>query len=468
MYRMRSTEALLDKYEELEKQEIFLADPKSLNDPMEGFLEFFWSGDRVLWKNFLRHYLVCLEHIMMISRLKTENQRLSIDDIPILKSPDDFPTEQYRTSFVEMSELFLTDPEIQKLLKHLELRRSPVLRNELLFYLRMVHFRALHEILKKHRDLGFGADEIPPEFASLDLDKILGPIIENIDAFEKDAKTSHLLFEAFSMTNSQMFLIHAYNDHDKPRDQFKRFVLFDFPEAFVERVRELSYPNAYVACFFEDCSNAALWGYYANEHKGVCLKFKDQVVDGRMALRLNLAIGLSGNGPIPRKVDFRYEKVEYSNTFQNVDFFRSLGRLPLAKIDRFWFADIDGTQSTVSGTLGASLEDWRKAYWETHLQSLTQKLCDWGHEKEYRIMLTDALTSYSEPAKRKLKYDFEELEGIVFGYRTTIEDKVRIMKVVEKKCVELGRKEFQFFQASYSSLDGNMRIDKLNLLKYDV
>ncbi len=36
-YRFRSTNALLDGWQELEKQEIYFAPPDDLNDPMEGF-----------------------------------------------------------------------------------------------------------------------------------------------------------------------------------------------------------------------------------------------------------------------------------------------------------------------------------------------------------------------------------------------------------------------------------------------
>jgi len=40
MYRFRKIENLLDKYHELENQEIYFADVAELNDPMEEFREF--------------------------------------------------------------------------------------------------------------------------------------------------------------------------------------------------------------------------------------------------------------------------------------------------------------------------------------------------------------------------------------------------------------------------------------------
>ena len=46
-FRFRSVDALLGKYQELEKQTIYFASPEELNDPMEGFRDIVWSGDKL-------------------------------------------------------------------------------------------------------------------------------------------------------------------------------------------------------------------------------------------------------------------------------------------------------------------------------------------------------------------------------------------------------------------------------------
>ena len=52
-YRFRSMEYLLgDKYQELERKTIYFASPDQLNDPMEGFRDIMWSGDKIVWTNF--------------------------------------------------------------------------------------------------------------------------------------------------------------------------------------------------------------------------------------------------------------------------------------------------------------------------------------------------------------------------------------------------------------------------------
>ena len=75
------------------------------------------------------------------------------------------------------------------------------------------------------------------------------------------------------------------------------------------------------------------------------------------------------------------------------------------------------------------------------------------------------MRSYGEDEQRKLKYDFKDLEGIIFGYKTSIDDKIKIMKIIEQKCEEQKRYDFSFYQAEPDERTGNMRISKLDLLK---
>ena len=93
------------------------------------------------------------------------------------------------------------------------------------------------------------------------------------------------------------------------------------------------------------------------------------------------------------------------------------------------------------------------------------KLCDWRHEEEYRLMLTSVLGTFQEAKDRKLVYGFTDLEGLIFGIRTPLEDKVRIVNIIAKKCAEQGRKSFEFSQASYNAQSGKIELRSLDLLK---
>jgi hypothetical protein len=60
VYRYRSAGAVLEQFEELEKQEIYFSATDDLNDPMEGFKDVFWAGDEIVWAALLKHYVFCL------------------------------------------------------------------------------------------------------------------------------------------------------------------------------------------------------------------------------------------------------------------------------------------------------------------------------------------------------------------------------------------------------------------------
>ena len=62
VYRFRSIDRLLGEDQELEKETIYFASADQLNDPMEGFRDIVWSGDKIVWTNFfqtLRFLPVC-------------------------------------------------------------------------------------------------------------------------------------------------------------------------------------------------------------------------------------------------------------------------------------------------------------------------------------------------------------------------------------------------------------------------
>lgn len=96
------------------------------------------------------------------------------------------------------------------------------------------------------------------------------------------------------------------------------------------------------------------------------------------------------------------------------------------------------------------------------------KLKEWEYEKEQRLFLSSSLEMYNTQESRKLKYKFEDLEAIIFGMRTSVEDKAKIIKIIKAKCKENNRKDFDFYQAFYSSFSGKMEIKKLCFIKQEI
>jgi len=89
-------------------------------------------------------------------------------------------------------------------------------------------------------------------------------------------------------------------------------------------------------------------------------------------------------------------------------------------------------------------EAWRQQYWEAFQSGAIRKTSEWKHEQEHRLLLWSSLDSFKDKASRKLNYKFSDLTGIIFGARTTAEDKLKIMKIVEEKCRAEKRTDFEF------------------------
>ena len=97
-------------------------------------------------------------------------------------------------------------------------------------------------------------------------------------------------------------------------------------------------------------------------------------------------------------------------------------------------------------------------------RDITTKIKDWAYEQEYRLVLADESSQFSEKSDRKLTYDFDSLKGIIFGMRTPTEDQMKIIKIIEKKkCDRNNQNDFQFFQADYSAKDGEIRKHRVQL-----
>ena len=142
-YRFRRISSLIGEFNELENQSIYFAEPDSLNDPMEGFRDMFWSGDYIVWKNLFRHYLLCLERLCSLLLICGEEHPISKDDMPVFSGEDDFPTPIYKELFSDITDSFFDNESLLSLIKSISERTTPIRRDELFFYLSNIHSFAL-------------------------------------------------------------------------------------------------------------------------------------------------------------------------------------------------------------------------------------------------------------------------------------------------------------------------------------
>jgi len=132
----------------------------------------------------------------------------------------------------------------------------------------------------------------------------------------------------------------------------------------------------------------------------------------------------------------------------------------------FWFQSRDGVISTTGRDMLQESEEWWREYWEKFDQLQRIKLSDWGHEYEFRATHHSMIEGLSDKSKRKLRYRFEDLHGIIFGMNTPLEDILKIIGIVESKCRVKGRKEFEFSTAYYSPQSSEVEVRPLHLLAF--
>jgi len=473
VYRFRPMGAVLHGYQELAKQEIHLASPKDLNDPMEGYKDVFWQGDPILWRNLLRHYVLCLLRAYMECLLMTEDD-FEQPTICGALTETDLPTDAYRSLYRETVEMFFSEDRVRQWFEILSEWSEPVCKEQLLFHLSHVHQFAIQAVIAafaKNGVLPGPAPQIPPT-ARLNLETLR----DLKSRPEGRAAVMDLLWEVGAEIISQQNLRLMYNQRTQASAQTSKkrdWLMLQFPAHYIDALIEwLIHPPWYTACFSSSCDNASMWSTYADHHRGMALMFSvEEDPSGDCSLPLEGVTGSSfvaGRDPKSTPLfgvsPHRLHRVNYSTGATRVDFFRFISQLPHPSLLRTWWCDENSHLSPRVADVGSDMEKWRNELWGFFDESATRKLPDWEHEREYRVVVADILGS-----RRKypfLKYDFGSLAGVVFGMRTSIDDKMEVMKIMESKCRARGRTDFQFLEARYSSSAGRLIISTMDLLRF--
>lgn len=452
LYRFRSTHSLLKGFEELERQEIFFAAPEELNDPLEGLTNIVWQGDAILWRNLLRHYLLCLLDAAFSALALGPEFRPETYVPKVRMTDEDLPEAPIRGMYAAICRTFLDHQAPRLFIAEADRLGLKLGREGLAGYLRLLQplaigalFRVLAEnglpVLKPDTDLVTP----PPELAS-HLRRLL-------EAHEELGANAEVLCAIGEKTGSELALINDYNrDHDAGLAGLY-FLYRDFPRAYIDRLGELMFPGWYTASFVEVPANAAMWGVYGDSHRGACLQFRTtENKEGKRMLPLSGNFGGSSGAtsPVTANFELAFEPVCYADDYPEIDFFTMLGTLSRTKLDEFWYAGHNGGRRAKAARILSENTEWHRDYWASHASANTTKLPDWAHEAEQRLVLTGMLEDRLDPVSRKLRYRAGDLAGIVFGMKTSHAEKLAIMRVIDRKLSPEQRRRFTFYQARFS------------------
>lgn len=472
-YRFRSIDQLLGEYQELEKQTIYCAHPSQLNDPMEGYRDIYWKGDKIIWTNFFRHYLLCLENIASQCTIVGEEQQINENQIQVFLTVNKLPTDRYREIFEEIWEKFISIKDISTLIDKISFKKIPIRRDELLFYFRTIHFEALDSILHTYKENNFIAEKptIPTQakkyLKSILSTDFIGSIEENVDA---DDYTSKMISSACRISASifeQQDLVENYNRTREEHNKY--FLIKGFPVAYINKISDLLYPQWLAACFMSECKNSSIWGTYGHNHQGICLIFSPEKKNNTYFFTFHGVKGYSSDSDNKFLYGARKETlypVEYTKGFGEIDFFRSIGRLSFSDLESEWYSDKSGNISECANNIMRSEKQWQERYWDHFIRDVTQKTDDWKHENEYRIIRSNVgLTHLDSMEERILTYDFSSLHGLIFGINTKEDDKLKIMRIIEKKCNDNNRTDFKLYQAYYCHRNHCIEKEELSFIQ---
>ena len=473
-YRFRSIDSLLGEHKELEKQTIYFASPEELNDPMEGLRDIVWDGDKIVWTNLFKHYVFCLNRSYFLLNVTRDPRKFDVADIPIFERWDEILTPIEKSLFDDVWGIFCNLSYIQEMIEALANTTRKIRYREIVGYFRHIQiYDLLDKIRKTYIDHGLISDsQIHPS-----------PVYSLLPSGEPDINM-HLFLNMIRRTE----LTGEWDDLDvtlqiteERYDEIKLAVEYhtrmdsleeleginhtlfwhDFPKVYLEQLGRLLWGEWYTACFTGSYHNSSMWAKYADGHKGACLIFESVENNHSNNLKLN-------NKTKYGSITTTFWETNYADSPGEIDFFRTISfRLTTSALMELWYTDQDGNLSECAAYIGSDSDeaDWQKRYWNNLRRDVTFKTKDWEYEQEYRLFIYDIFSQLNEKDDRQFTYDFDSLKGIIFGIRTSTEDIIKIIEIIEKKkeCAGNNQSDFSYFQAYYSAKDGAIRKRKIRL-----
>ena len=434
LYRYRTIKSAL---RELENGKFYFAEPEELNDPIEGYLKIFWQGDKAAWEGLLKNFVCSLFYNLQTHLLMARNfdggQRnfLHDSDKVMLINFGQFANSPLNKIFAELGEKFLSEESVQKVADFYGNGNIKSCGKEAEFILRSVIDAACHLCVKKCKSLGLipktfeeNFFDVAYEISFEDL-KHVGDAerrrqIEKIENLNYDATESGLLALKFNRRD-------VYDSNYEFKQYLLQVKIF-FPRIYVEQLKKIMYPNGYVVCFSTTPTNSAMWGNYADNHKGICFIYETENFGGREVI--NFA-----------HKSLEVKPIKYAEQIIERNFFETLKHLDFLQAED-WLTGAGGIKSCKLAE-----DDSAGEYDDIYREKFYRKTLDWRHEREYRIFLPDRFYRYGDKYSRQLKYDSAALRGIIFGLRTTLDDKLELIQ----KLLRLRKsvRDFEFYQAEF-------------------
>jgi len=435
LYRYRTIKnALL----ELENGTFYFAEPKELNDPIEGYVKIFWQGDKAAWQELLKNFVCSLfyklqTYLLMEQNLggRRKNYNQDYKNQAVIMNLHLLGTSSLNKIFNRLTEEFLSKNSVQEVVNFYSSGKFKCSGKETEFILQSVIDYACHLCVKECKSLSLIKNDFDENFFDVAYEISFEELknlsdnerkqkIDEIENFNSDAMESGLMALKLNQRN-------ITDSNYELKQQILNLKIF-FPRIYVEHLKEIIYPAGYIVCFSETPTNSAMWGNYSDNHAGICFIYETEHYLGREFINFG-------------KKSLEVKSIKYDEQIIEQNFFDALSHLN--------FLNVEGSLTGLKGLKSSKFNesDIADKYDNIYCEKFYRKTFDWYHEKEYRIFLPDKFQHYTNKFSRTLKYDLKTLKGIIFGLRTTLEDKLELIQ----KLIRLRKSvnDFEFYQAEF-------------------
>lgn len=405
LYRYRPTECMLDKFNELEKQEIYFAKPADLNDPFEGAIVPFFKGTEVHWKVLLRFLYQYIEKEYIDANYSNQYQPFETFATWQEQMFDSVPVKKIITDLSRKEQPHFTYESVEWLFQYVitpYIFCDFVTKFEKMYSETSKTYQEWETMLKD-------AKKLLKNITAQDVSILLRPQ----DLLEHD--------QSSEICELKQSIQHSWNEFCYEKISPPKFIFGQIMTGirkFLDTFDEWARPKFRIASFSKSCNITSMWGMYAKAHNGICMKF---VVSEDDSLKfINSSIS-----------DVKFYDVQYNQELTTLDTAYNI----LAFIDK----------KIEMGEEASSQEFWHK-FLEESKNPYLRKLTDWSYEQEVRLLITDCGDQYA-----KLRYDFSSLESIIWGVKVPYRDRCKMVEIIKKKCEENKIRTFSFYEYSIVS-----------------
>lgn len=387
IYRFRSLDKLLGE-KELQQLEIYFSPCENFNDPMECYKNMIFEGNDVYWQKFIYYYTYYILSFYYIKFIEHENKTISNEEVYKMIRNRKFPNKSFDiNNSLEQYQEYIINAFINASLKVDKYKM-----NIILYIFTYYFLNAYRKYIHIHNN--FNINNIYSEYKNI-IDKLFIYLKDN-NIKELDKLKIHFLIKTPFLDENVDFLYNSNNIH------INENIIIDIVKYF-NQINESHLCQYIIASFTKTFKNMALWSYYADNHRGVCLIFDKQYS------------GLKQHQVTSRDIVYDNNKTEIMDSCA------------------------DGS------TFYDELDDY-----------IFEKTEYWKHEEEFRVAIN--VTSRQNYDKKieglKVNYNFNFLKGIIFGLHTPYKEIKTIMHIIINKCKETNRTHFDFYQAEFDQYNG--------------